>query len=229
MTCLPPSQPLLRQKQEYLDFQDLQGLARLDWKIGNIRLWSGFYTRIDQVFIVWGLICLQIFATAQFFPVSWYTQAILWSVLSLVGNIAMIFLTWFWVRVEKLQWLIYSWVFLMSAGVAITDMGIFYGWGQVLMYLCPLWLGLTGIGYLFTAWGLRSRTFLILALIHLGGILVLPFCSGWQFITTGAIMAMSLLIVAELQWDMRPPIDSDVLTPEQKLFNQQQYQLRQLD
>ena len=42
-------------------------------------------------------------------------------------------------------------------------------------------------------------------------------------------MAMSLLIVAELQWDMRSPIDSDVLTPEQKLFNQQQYQLRQLD
>ncbi|WP_016866195.1 MULTISPECIES: hypothetical protein [Fischerella] len=103
MTFLPLSQTLLRDKQEDLDIQDLQGLLRLDWKLGKFNLWSGFYTRIDQVFILWGLICAGIFITAQFLPVSWYIQAILWSVLTLIGSVSMIILTWFWVSVEKLR------------------------------------------------------------------------------------------------------------------------------
>ncbi|NWF62269.1 MAG: hypothetical protein HXY43_24220 [Fischerella sp.] len=226
MTVLPLSQPLLSEKQEELDIQDLQGLLRLDWKIGKFKLWSGFYTRIDQVFIIWGLICAGIFLTAQFLPISWYTQAIVWSVLTLVGTMSMVVFTWFWVSVERLRWLLYGWVILMLGTVALTDMGIFYGWGAVLMHLCPLWLTVSAVGYLLTAWGVRSRTFLLMAIIHFAGIAVLPYCCGWQFLATGIVMAVSLLVLAEWQWDMRQSIDFDVLTLEQKLFNQTQQELR---
>ncbi|WP_315786148.1 hypothetical protein [Fischerella sp. JS2] len=227
MTFLPLSQPLLRDKQEDLDVQDLQGLLRLNWKLGKFNLWSGFYTRIDQVFIFWGLICAGIFITAQFLPVSWYTQAILWSFLTLIGSVSMIILTWFWVSVEKLRWLLYGWVILMITGVTLTNLGIFYGWSTVLINLCPLWLTITALGYLLTAWGVRSRTFLLMAIIHCISIAILPLCGGWQFGATGIVMAISLLVLAEWQWDMRQPIeDYDLLTPEQKLFNQQQYERR---
>ncbi|BAZ50737.1 hypothetical protein NIES4103_33540 [Nostoc sp. NIES-4103] len=228
MTVSPFSQPLLRDKHEALDIQDLQGLVCLNLKVGTIRVFSGFYTRIDQVFILWGLICAGIFLTAQFLPISWDTQAIWWSTLTLAGTVAMVVLTWFWVSVEKVRWLVYCWVILMLGGVVLTDLSIFLGWGEVLMRLCPLWLGLTGIGYLCTVLALRSRAFLLMALVHLLGMAVIPYFSEWQFFATGVVMMISLLIMAELQWDMRPPIDSDLLTPEQKLFNQQQNQRRQL-
>jgi hypothetical protein len=39
-------------------------------------------------------------------------------------------------------------------------------------------------------------------------------------------MVMNLLLLAEWQWDMHQTIHYDVLTPEQILFNQQQYELR---
>ncbi|MDY6899626.1 MAG: hypothetical protein SWZ49_16340 [Cyanobacteriota bacterium] len=228
MTFLTLSQPFLRDKQEDLDYQDLKGIWRISGKIGNIRVISGFYTRIDQVFIVWGLICAGIFMTAQFFPISWTTQAILWTTLTAIGSATMIAFTWFWVTVERLRWLIYAWVVLMLGGVVLTDLGIFLGWGQVLMRLCPLWLGLSSIGYLITAWAVKSRTFVITAAIHLMGIALLPYCGGSQFLITGLVMGISLLLLAELQWEMRPPINYDVLTPEQKEFNKQQYLLRQL-
>lgn len=228
MTFLTLSQPFLRDKQKDLDYQDLQGVWRISGKIGNIRLISGFYTRIDQVFIVWGLICAGIFMTAQYFPISWITQAVLWTTLTTVGSAIMIAFTWFWVSVERLRWLIYAWIVLMLGGLVLTDLGIFLGWGQVLMRLCPLWLGLSAIGYLITAWAVKSRTFVITAAIHLLGIALLPYCGGKQFLVTGLVMGISLLLLAELQWEMRPPINYDVLTPEQKEFNRQQYLLRQL-
>ncbi|NJL78487.1 MAG: hypothetical protein HC836_11510 [Richelia sp. RM2_1_2] len=228
MTFLTLSQPLLRDKQEDLDYQDLQGIWRISGKIGNIRLISGFYTRIDQVFIIWGLICTGIFTTAQFLPVSWATQAILWTTLTVIGSAMMIAFTWFWVSVERLRWLIYAWIILILSGVVLTDAGIFLGWGEVLMRLCPLWLGLSAVGYMITAWAVKSRTFVITAAIHLFGILLLPYCGGKQFLATGLVMGMSLLLLAELQWEMRPPINYDVLTPEQKEFNKQQNLRRQL-
>jgi hypothetical protein len=227
MTFLTLSQPILRDKQEDLDYQDLQGIWRISGKIGNIRLISGFYTRIDQVFIIWGLICAAIFSTAQFLPVSWATQAILWTTLTVIGMAIMTGFTWFWVRVERLRWLIYAWVILMLSGVVLTDLGVFLGWGQVLMRLCPLWLGLSAVGYLITAWAVKSRTFVITAAIHVLGILLLPYCGGKQFLATGLVMGISLLLLAELQWEMRPPINSDVLTPEQKQFNKEQHFRRQ--
>ncbi|MGL5794861.1 MAG: hypothetical protein ACRC06_10725, partial [Waterburya sp.] len=106
----------------------------------------------------------------------------------------------------------------------------FCGWGQILMRLCHMWLGLSAIGYICTGLGLRSRAFIMSGLFHLFGILVLPFCLGWQFLATGLVMTANLWMFAETQWDMRPPIDNyDVLTHEQKAFNLEQYLIRQTE
>ncbi len=222
------SEPLLRQKQTALDVQDLQGLWSIDYQVGNRTLFYSFYTRIDQVFLIWGLIAVGIFTTAQFLPLSWVTQAVLWSALTLAGTVSMVVSTWFWVSVERLRWVVYCWVILMLGGVVLTDLGIFLAWGEVLMRLCPLWLGLSAVGYLCTGLGLGSRTFLVMGVIHLLGIVVLDYIPGWQFLTTGIVIAMSLLLLAQWQWDMRPPIDYDRLTPSQKQFNQQQRRRRQM-
>ncbi len=227
MRFFNPSEPILRSKQEALDFQDRQGLLRIHWQVGRATLFSRFYTRIDQVFLLWGLISAAIFITAQFLPLSWVIQAGLWSALTLIGTVGMVVLTHFWVKVERLRWVLYCWVILMLAGVLLTDLSIFLSWGQVLMRLCPMWLGLSALGYFCTALGMRSRAFTLASIVHLIGIAVLPCMGGWQFVTTGIVMATSLLLFAEIQWDMRPPIAYNVLTPEQKRFNEEQYQLRQ--
>lgn len=230
MTLFNSAEPIIRRKQHALDFQDRQGLLQLKLKISNKTLFNSIYTRIDQVFVFWGLITAIIFFTAQFAPIDWNTQAIFWSILTGIGTIGMILLTYFWVRVERLRWLLYSWILLMLAGTIATDLGIFRGWGIVLMNLCPLWLGLSAIGYICTGIGLRSRAFIFAALFHLLGILILPYCVGWQFVVTGLVMAANLLIFAETQWDMRPPIENySVLTEEQKEFNRQQYIIRQTE
>src|SRR5919202_892023 len=107
MSFFNPSEPILRSKQEALDFQDRQGLLRIDIKIGQKTLISAFYTRIDQVFVLWGVISAAIFITAQFLPISWVIQAALWSVLTLMGTVTMVTLTHFWVKVERLRWVLY--------------------------------------------------------------------------------------------------------------------------
>lgn len=229
MTFFNPAEPLLRCKQEALDFQDRRGLLVIQWKIADKTLFSALYTRIDQTFIIWGWISAGIFISAQFLPLSWIIQAIMWSALSIIGTSAMVILTHFWVKVERLRWILYQWVALMLFGVALTDLSIFLGWGEVLMRLCPLWLGLSAIGYVCTGVGMRSRTFLFNALVHLLGICMLPYVGGWQFLATGVIMGASLLLLAEFQWDMRPPIEHyNLLSPEQKKFNQEQHRLRQI-
>jgi hypothetical protein len=228
MTFFNPSEPIIRSKQEALDFQDRQGLLSLDLKLGDKTLISVFYTRIDQVFILWGLISAAIFITAQFAPISWVIQAGLWSVLTLIGTMGMVVLTHFWVKVERLRWVLYFWVILMLTGVVLTDLSIFLSWGPILMRLCPMWMGLSALGYFGTGVGMRSRAFTLASIIHLLGIAVLPYLGGWQFLSTGIVMAASLLMFAGVQWDMRPPIEYNLLTREQKQFNEKQYQLRQV-
>ena len=228
MTFFNPTEPIVRSKQESLDYQDRQGLLRIHIEFGNKTLISSFYTRIDQVFILWGLISAVIFITAQFAPISWLLQAGIWTILTVLGTSAMVFLTHFWVKVERLQWVLYCWVSLMLGGVVLTDLSIFLGWGEILMRLCPMWLGLSALGYFCTGMGMRSRAFMLAGLVHLLGIVILPYAGSLQFLTTGIMMAMSLLMFAEVQWDMRPPIEYNLLTLEQKQFNQKQYQLRQL-
>jgi len=228
MTFFNTVEPIIRRKQEALDFQDRQGLLSLELKIGHKTVISMFYTRIDQVFVLWGLICAAIFVTAQFAPISWVIQAGLWSALTLLGTVGMVVLTHFWVKVERLRWVLCCWVALMISGVALTDLSIFLSWGQILMHLCPMWLGLSAIGYICTGIGMRSRAFTLASLVHLLGIAVLPYLGSWQFLSTGIVIAASLLVFAGVQWDMRPPIQYEFLTPEQKRFNEQQYRLRQV-
>ncbi|MBD1806782.1 hypothetical protein H6F98_15145 [Microcoleus sp. FACHB-SPT15] len=228
MTFFNPVEPIIRRKQEALDFQDRQGLLSLEMKIGQKTVISVFYTRIDQVFVLWGLICAAIFVTAQFAPISWVIQAGLWSVLTLLGTVGMVVLTHFWVKVERLRWVLCCWVALMLSGVALTDLSIFLSWGQILMNLCPMWLGLSAIGYICTGIGMRSRAFTFASLVHLLGIAVLPYLGSWQFLSTGIVIAASLLVFSGVQWDMRPPVQYEFLTPEQKRFNEQQYRLRQV-
>ena len=228
MTFFNPSEPIIRSKQEALDFQDRQGLLSLDIKLGDKTLISVFYTRIDQVFILWGLISAAIFITAQFAPISWVIQAGLWSVLTLIGTMGMVVLTHFWVKVERLRWVLYFWVILMLTGVVLTDLSIFLSWGPILMRLCPMWMGLSALGYFGTGVGMRSRAFTLASIVHLLGIAVLPYLGGWQFLSTGIVMAASLLMFAGVQWDMRPPIEYNLLTREQQQFNEKQYQLRQV-
>lgn len=228
MTFFNPSEPIIRSKQEALDFQDRQGLLSLDIKLGDKTLISVFYTRIDQVFILWGLISAAIFITAQFAPISWVIQAGLWSVLTLIGTMGMVVLTHFWVKIERLRWVLYFWVILMLTGVVLTDLSIFLSWGPILMRLCPMWMGLSALGYFGTGVGMRSRAFTLASIVHLLGIAVLPYLGGWQFLSTGIVMGASLLMFAGVQWDMRPPIEYNLLTREQKQFNEKQYQLRQV-
>lgn len=221
-------QPIFRRKQEALDIQDRQGLLKLKLALRNKTLFSAIYTRIDQVFVVWGLISAIIFITAQFNPISWTIQAFIWSILTVTGTTAMFRMTYFWVKVEQLRWVLYTWSFLMLGGVVLTDLSIFLGWGQILIHLCHLWLGLSAIGYLVTGIGLRSRALITSATIHFLGLFALPYFMGWQFLLTGIIMTASLLVFAEIQWDMRPPLGNyALLTEEQKQFNRDQYELRQ--
>lgn len=228
MVLFNSAEPIIRRKQHALDFQDRQGLLQLKLQISNKTLLNNAYTRIDQVFIIWGLITAIIFLTAQFAPIDWITQAIFWSVLTVIGSLGMAVLTYFWVKVERLCWLLYFWIALMIGGITITDLGIIQGWSFLLMNLCCFWLGLSAVGYFCTGWGLQSRAFIMAGLLHIVGILILPFCVGWQFLATGIIMTANLLIFAETQWDMRLPIDNyGMLTEKQKEFNRQQHLIRQ--
>lgn len=230
MPLFNTAEPIIRRKQHALDFQDRQGLLKLKLQISDKTLFHNIYTRIDQVFGFWALITAIIFFTAQFSPIDWRTQAAFWSALTVAGTAAMGILTYFWVKVERLRWVLYAWSVLMLGGVAITDYGIYHGSGIILMHLCDLWLGLSAIGYFCTGIGLRSRAFIMAGLFHILGILLLPLCIGWQFLATGLVMTANLLMFAETQWDMRLPIDNyGVLTEEQKEFNRKQFLIRQAE
>jgi len=136
--------------------------------------------------------------------------------------------TYCWVKRERLTWVLYGWVILMLLGLLLTDWGIFLGWGKVLANLCPLWLGMSGLGYFWTGWAVRSRALLAASFFHLLGIVILPYTSGWSFLFTGGVMVFSLLVLAELQWDMRHPMDYAAFTPEQQHLEREQHRTRQL-
>lgn len=207
MTFFNYSVPPLRRKQLNIEVQDLEGLWQVQFPLGKDRFYSQFYTCLDRTCLLWSLLLIPIFGTAQFFSVSWMLQAGLWSALSLVGTAAMVSMTYSWVKIERLIWVLYGWVILMLLGLLLTDLAIFLSWGKVLANLCPLWLGMSGIGYLGTGFAVRSRALLAASLFHMLGILILPYTGGWSFLFTGSVMVFSLLVLAELQWDMRQPIN----------------------
>ena len=63
MTFFNSQEPLLRRKQTDLDIQDLEGLISWQWKLNGVPIVSWLYTRIDQVFLLWGWIVGLIFLT----------------------------------------------------------------------------------------------------------------------------------------------------------------------
>lgn len=201
LALVPSFSSIFRKKVPNLEIQNIPGIWLVNLRVGNVTIYSTFYTRIDQACILWGIISLVIFITAQFFPINWNQQAILWSIISLIGTVGMVKLTRWWVRAEKLDWILDAWVILMVGGVILTDLSIFLEWGKMLIHLSELWLGLVAIGYFCTAAGMRSRTFTLIGILHLLGILLLPYVGGWQFLTTGIIMGGSALLLAELEWD----------------------------
>lgn len=207
MTFFNPIQPILCQKNISSNSEDLRKMNCIDIKIFQKTPLSGIYTCIDQAFIIWSLIAGIIFITAQFLPISWINQAIVWTVLTVIGTIEMIFLTHSWVKSERLKWLLYLWSSLMLIGVVITDLGVFFAWGIVLVNLCNLWLLLSAIGYLLTGIGMRSRALFLAAIIHGLSIFILPMTGSWQFLATGLIMMTNLLLLAEKQWDRLLPRD----------------------
>ncbi len=228
MALFTASEPLFRAKQTELDVQDLEGLLRLRWKIGNLALLDTHYTRVDQACMLWGLVAAIMFVTAQFFSIPWTTQALLWSALTLFVTTVMVSLTWFWATVEKLRWLILTWVSLIALGLAVTDYSIFTHWGWMMGHLCTLWLGISAMGYLVSGLGLQSRSLLLIGIIHILSCYGLNYVSGWQFLVTGLVMAISLTLLGEYQWDMRLTLEFEALTTEEQQFNAQQRRLRQM-
>jgi hypothetical protein len=66
------------------------------------------------------------------------------------------------------------------------------------------------------------------SLIHLGAIALLQYLPTWQFLWTGIVTAGNLFLLAETQWNMQPN-HTQLLSVEQKEFNQRQQQLRDLE
>jgi hypothetical protein len=151
-------------------------------------------------------------------------------VLTLIGTLGTVRLAWYWVSVEQLRWVVYCWVALMLGGLVLTNVVILGTvWPFLLMYLCPLWLGLSGVGYLCTAWGLRSRTFLLGGALHLLAIALLAYLPQVQYLIAGIITSGVLFLLAELQWDMQSTSNYERLAVAERQFNQQQRQSRQLE
>lgn len=193
--------PIFVRKKSAFDVPEMPGLWRLHWQYKEYILYSSFYTRHDQACLLWGAIAALIFLSAQFLPISWTTQAILAASLTVIGILGMVLLTWRFARFERLNWVLCSWAGLMLTGAIATYQGVFGGWTWALIHVCALWLGLSGIGYCVTGVGMRSRLFLLLALIHFLTISLLPLFPAWKPLVTGLVISISAFLIAEFQWD----------------------------
>lgn len=201
MSFFNPEIPVISRKKPAIEVPAVRGVWRVHFQFGSVIIFSSFYTQHDQACLLWGAISGGIFAIAQFLPVSWIIQAIFASVFTLIGVLGMIFLTWHLTAIDRLTWVLFSWVSLMLIGTIITDLSIFLNWGSVLMQICPIWLGLSAIGYFINGVGMRSRAFFLLGLLHLLAIGMLPYVGMWQQLFTGLVIGGGVFLVAELQWD----------------------------
>lgn len=193
--------PPLKRKQSAFEIQDHPGLWRIHWQVGRTTILSTFYTRIDQACLLWGALTIIIFITAQFTAIDWGIQAILGTGLTLSGTICMVRLAEQCATIKPLSQVVFAWAVLMLLGVLITDLSILLGWGIILQQLCLLWLGLSGLGYLYTGFKMRSRAFFLISLVHLFGIALLPGVIDWQYLFTGILIGLSAMLLADLQWD----------------------------
>jgi hypothetical protein len=196
--CLKPINPI------NLDIYPQQKVVYLYWGRGKHRFCLKVYTRVDLSCLLWAFLLIPIFVTPQFFSVSWTLLAGLWSGLSLVGLAAMVAISHDWVKVERVSWVLYCWVILILVGLLVTDLGIILIWSGVIAHLCSLWLGLSALGYWCTGLALHSRAIVAVGFVQLFAIGILPYVSSWQFLFTGSVMVLALILLAELRWDILP-------------------------
>ncbi|MDX2212842.1 MAG: hypothetical protein SFY66_06085, partial [Oculatellaceae cyanobacterium bins.114] len=128
-------------------------------------------------------------------------QTLYLSGLTVVGVLIMVNLTLYLAIEKQFAQVLGYWVLLMVVGISITDLSVFLGWGHVLVFICPLWLTLNGVGYFLTGIELRSRMFFLLSGCQIIAILFLPLAGIWQPLTTGIVISICAFLVAELQWD----------------------------
>lgn len=189
-------------KQSLIDPVDLHGVIKIQFGHPDKKIFaSTYFTRLDQALILWGIAIAAIFLVAQFYWLDWFTQARLWSILSCLVVAISSKLTWFWVATRNQRWIIYLWSLLVLAGLGLTDYGIFAGWALVLRNLCALWLGLSAVGYVVTGIGIHARALLLTGIAHGVTILVLRLMPAHQFLLTGSVMSISLLLLAMFHWD----------------------------
>lgn len=208
MTSFDLNEHLLPLHPSAIALRDLSGLIKAYFKkilLKNptIVLPEFSFSELDQAFVLWGVVALAIFSTAQFSALSWTTQAYIDAVLTSAGIASTSQLTWRLACSERLRWVVVLWAVLMTGGMVATAYGIFGGVGVVLMNLCPLWLGLCAVGYLAMAVGLRSRSFSAASLVHGLAIAFLTFDPSWQFLNSGLVMASTLFFFSVVPWDMR--------------------------
>ncbi|WP_242028286.1 hypothetical protein [Pseudanabaena sp. FACHB-2040] len=193
--------PIVSKKQSAFSIYDSPGLWRVHWQIKQRVIVSTFYTRHDQACLLWAAVSAAIFLAAQFLSLNWFAQAMMASGLTVLCVVGMVALTSHFSAEERLTWVLYGWSGLMLVGTLTTDLSLFLGWGEVLGHLCPLWLGISGIGYVITGLGMRSRAFMLIAAAHFLTIYILPHVGMWQPLTTGIVISGCALLIAEVQWD----------------------------
>ncbi len=208
MTSFELNEHPLPLPSEAVAMRDSSGLIKAHFKgsfltkfVSNLPTLS--FSELDQAFIYWGIVAIAIFSLAQFSLISWTTQSFIDAILTSVGIASTSKLTWRLACSERLRWVIFLWAGLMSGGMALTAYSITFGVGIVLLNLCPLWLGLCSFGYLAMGVGLRSRSFTAASLVHGLAIFALSFHPGWQFLTSGLVMAFTLFFFSVVPWDMR--------------------------
>lgn len=193
--------PIFTRKKTVFDGSPAPGIWLLKIQINDRILISSSYTRHDQACLLWGAIAAVIFLSAQFLPLNWTMQTLFAATLTCLGIVGMFLLTWEFARFERLSWVLASWAGLMLFGAIATYQSIFGGWTWALIHICPIWLGLSGCGYLATGFGMRSRLFLLLSVPHLLAIPLLPLFPAWNPLITGSVISLSAFFIAELQWD----------------------------
>lgn len=201
MTFFNTAIPLLSRKRLEFTRPTSPDVQFIHVRVHNRTLFLSFYTRHDQACLLWGMISFSIFGAAQFALVDWITQATIASILTVVGVTGMAVLMGRFLRFDAIAWILYIWIVLMGMGIILTDAGLYYGWSFVLGSLCPLWLGLCGVGYTLTGWGMRSRLILGCGALHFLAILVLPWLTPWQPLATGLVIGGCVTALGELQWD----------------------------
>ena len=203
MTSSDFRHPLETLRTYSLVMQDLGGLLEIHFR-RKIQTWPGFcFSFIDQAFLIWGGLTLIIFLTGQFSSVSWMTQAVFDAALTGAGIASTSGLTWALINDERLNWVIFLWAGLMTAGIVVTAYGIYGCVSVIMVSLCPLWMGLCALGYGAMAVGMRSHAFTAACLVHTLAITLLYHQPSWQYLTTGLVISLTLLFFSVIPWDMQ--------------------------